>query len=116
MVGFNHVIVFNQNGKVIDYQKSYNKENAKKVKVILPLNFNNKKNYKAELSVAINNTYPKEIRTAEGYKSESDLNVYDFDLTQLFFLQTNKKLGLFKLKLYSENNRIKFESEVFRIN
>ena len=29
MVGFNNVIVFNNNGKVVDYQKAYNDEYGK---------------------------------------------------------------------------------------
>lgn len=115
MTGFNHVIVFNQNGKISDYQKAYNKENAKTIRICLPLNFNNKKNYKAELSVAINNTYPTQVETVEGYKSETDLNVYNFDITQLYYLQAKRKLGLFKFKLYSDDGRTKFESEAFRI-
>lgn len=115
MIGFNHVIVFNQNGKVVDYQKTYTKEDAKTIRVCLPLNFNNKKNYRAELSVAINNTYPTQVEIVEGYKSETDLNVYNFDVTQLYYLQAKKKLGLFRFKLYSDNGRTKFESETFRV-
>ena len=115
MVGFNHIITFNQNGKITDYQKSYNKEYAKKLNIYLPLNFNNKKRYIAELSVAVNNTFPKQIIKVEGYKSDTDLNLYQFDLTNLYNLQARKELGLFKFKLYSDNHRTKFESEVFRI-
>lgn len=115
MVGFNTTIVFNNNGKIIDYQKAYNQNYGKTVNIFLPLNFNNKKNYKAEMSVAINNTFPKEIEIVEGVKSDSDLNKYTFDVTQLYYLNVKKKLGLSKIKLYSSNGRTQFESESFRL-
>lgn len=115
MVGFKNSIVFNQNGKVVDYQKSYNKEYDKTLSVFLPLNFNNKKHYRAELSISLNNTYPKQIEIVEGYKCEDDLNKYEFNLTQLYLLDMKKKLGLCRFKLYSDNGKVRFESESFRL-
>lgn len=115
MVGFNHIVIFNNNGKITDFQKAYNKESQKTLSVFLPLNFNNKKRYKAVLSIAVNNTYPKRIETVEGFKSEADLNKYVFDITQMFALNANKKFGLCRVKLVDDNNRTQFESESFRL-
>lgn len=118
MVGFNNIIVFNNNGKITDYQKSYNNEYAKIVNIFLPLNFNSKKQFKAELSMSVDNTYPKEVVKVEGYKSETDLNKYIFDLSELYrnyYVAQKKKPGLCKIKLYSDNGRVKFESESFRL-
>ena len=115
MVGFNYVITFNNNGKITDYQKDYNKETSKIVNAFLPLNYNNKKNYKAVMSVAVANTYPTQVLKVEGYKSESDLNKYIFDLTQLYN-STKKKYGLCRIELFLDNGRTKFKSESFRIH
>lgn len=115
-IGFNHTITFNQNGRVVDYQKEYNKLNAKRVCVILPLNHNNKKENNIELSVAINNTYPRQIEKVKGYKSDTDWNMYYFDITQLIDVKKRKNIGLSKIKLYSNKGRVKFESEHFRIS
>lgn len=118
MVGFNNIIVFNNNGKIIDYQKSYNKEYAKILNIFLPLNFNNKKNYHIELSMAIDNTYPREIIKIDGVKSEEDLNKYTFNLSELYrnyYVAQKKKPGLSRIRLYTDNGRVKFESESFRI-
>lgn len=115
MVGFKHKITFNNNGKITDYQKSYNDNYSKIVEVFLPLNFNNKKKYKIRLSASINNTFPKRIEEVEGIKSDTDLNKYTFDVSNLFLLTKNSKLGLCKIRLINDSNRIKFESESFRI-
>ena len=115
MVGFNNIITFNNNGKVTDYQRAYNKEYGKTLKVFLPLNFNNKKDYIAKLTVAINNTYPKEIKIVEGIKSETDLNCYEFDLTQLFYKLVKKQIGLCRVCLVTDKGRVRFESESFRV-
>lgn len=114
-VGFNHVITFANTGKVTDYQKSYTENYAKIIKCYLPLNFNNKKNYHAILSVAINNTYPKEIVKVDGIKSETDLNCYEFDVSEVYRqYYPTKKIGLMKITLLNDNGRAKFQSETFR--
>lgn len=116
MIGYNYIIVFNQNGKIQDYQKAYNSETAKTINLFLPLCFNNKKQYRAELSIAVNNTFPKQIITVCGKKAENDLNKYIFDLTAIYSSTlTKNKYGLCKFKLLSDNGRVKFESESFRI-
>lgn len=116
MVGFNNVIVFNNTGKVSDYQKSYNDNYAKTLKVYLPAYFNNKKLYDAVLSTAINNTFPKQIETVVGIKSEYDLNCYEFDLSDLYAkYKQHNKIGLTRFTLYCDNGRQKFQSESFRI-
>lgn len=119
MVSFNHIITFNNNGKITDFQKSYSDNYLKTLNVFLPLNYNNKKQYHAELSAAVENTYPRQIVTVEGFKSDTDLNKYVFDLSELYrslhSSSTRKRLGLCKIKLYSDNGRVKFESESFRI-
>lgn len=116
-VGFNYVITFNNNGKISDYQKSFNNNYAKIVKIFLPLNYNNRKEYEAILSVSINDTFPKQIETVLGYKSDSDLNCYIFDISELYRkYKSFKKLGLTRLKLLCSNsNRTKFQSESFRL-
>ena len=115
MVGFIYNITFNQNGKIIDYQKSYNNTYGKVINIFLPLNFNNNKEYKAQLSIAINNTFPREILFIDGYKCNDDLNKYAFDLTQIYLQDKDKRLGLCEIRLLTENNRTKFKSESFRI-
>lgn len=116
MVGFNHFITFNNNGRITDYQRNYTKDYAKQVHIYLPPNFNNKKQYNAVFSVAVLDTYPKQILTVEGEKSDTDLNKYTFDLTNLYLqLKSQNKLGLCRVKLTSDNGRTKFESESFRI-
>lgn len=115
VVGFNHVITFNNNGKVTNYQHSYNKNNAKKLTVFLPLNFNNKRKFTCNLSVAVTNTYPTQIEVVEGIKSETDLNCYEFDVTQLYLLNARRRFGLCKIKLLKSNGRTEFESEAFKL-
>lgn len=118
MVGYNNIITFNNNGKVTDYQKAYNDNYAKILNVFLPLSFNNHKCYHAELSMAVNNTYPKKVIRVDGVKSDTDLNKYIFDLSEiyrLYYEAQNKKPGLCRVTLYSDNGRAKFESESFRI-
>lgn len=115
MTGFVYNITFNQNGKITDYQKSYNRDNSKIVNIFLPLNYNNKKEYNAILSVAINNTFPRKIVYAEGFKSLTDLNKYTFDITQLYLQEKDKRLGLCEIRLTTDNNRTKFKSESFRL-
>lgn len=115
-VGFNHIIVFANTGKISDYQKSYNDNYAKTVKCFLPLNFNNKKQYQAILSVSINNTFPKEIVEIIGYKSDTDLNCYNFDLSEVYKqYKTQQKIGLTRFTLIEDDGRVKFRSESFRI-
>lgn len=116
-IGFFHVITFNNNGKITDYQKSYTDNYDKKLKVFLPLNYNNKKEYTIILSVSINNTFPKQIEKVIGYKDDTDLNCYIFNLSELYRKYSSlKKIGLSKLTLLNENsNRTKFQSESFRI-
>lgn len=116
-VGFNNIITFNNNGKVTDYQRAYNNNYDKTLKVFLPLNYNNKKEYLAILSVSINNTFPKQIEKVIGYKDDTDLNCYIFNLSELYRIyEPLKKIGLSKLTLLNENtNRMKFQSESFRI-
>lgn len=115
-VGFNNTIVFANTGKVMDYQKSFSDNYAKILKVFLPPNFNNKKQYKAILSVSINNTFPKEIENVLGVKSDSDLNCYIFDVSELYRkYQSLKKLGLTQFRLFADDGRTKFKSESFRI-
>lgn len=115
-VGFNNNIVFANTGKIIDYQKSFNDNYAKILNVFLPPSFNCKKQYKAILSIAINNTFPKEVENVLGVKSESDLNCYIFDVSDLYRkYQLLKKLGLSQFRLFAEDGRTKFKSESFRI-
>lgn len=118
LVGFNNNLVLGKRGKIYDYQKSYNNENSKLLNVFLPLNFNNKELYTMELAMAIDNTFPKDVVIVKGVKSETDLNKYMFDLTNLYrnyYSAQNKKPGLCKIKLYSENENLIYESENFRI-
>lgn len=115
MVGFNHVITFNNNGKVTDYQRNFNKNNAKKLTVFLPPNFNNKRNFNCTLSIAVLNTYPTQVEVIEGCKSDTDLNCYEFDVTQLYLLNARRKFGLCKIKLLKGNGRTEFESEAFKL-
>ena len=115
-VGFNHIIIFNNNGKIVDYQKAYNNQYAKTVKIFFPSNINNRKNYSAILSTAINNTYPKQVEFVEGVKSETDLNCYVFDLSEIYRKYKNlQKIGLTRVKLICDSGRDKFCSETFRI-
>ena len=114
-VGFNYVITFNNNGKVTDYQKSYNENYGKFIKIFLPLNFNNRKNYNCILSVAINNTFPKVVESVLGCKEELDLNCYNFDISELYRKYGSmRKLGLMRIKLLEDDGRCKFTSESFR--
>lgn len=118
MVGFINSIVFNNNGKIIDYQKSYNDNYSKILNIYLPLNYNNKKNYTAKLYMAIDNTYPREIISVQGNKSDTDLNKYIFDVTEIFkeqYIKQKRKPGLCRIKLSVDDGRIKFESESFRL-
>lgn len=115
MVGFDNYITFNKDGKILDYQKSYNSLSTKKLSVFLPLNYNNRSPYKAKLYISINNTFPKRVEFVEGIKCEDDLNKYEFDLTQFYVLNTFRKVGLSQFVLYEDNNEVKFQSEVFRI-
>lgn len=115
-VGFNHIITFANTGKITDYQKSFTDNYAKTLRCFLPLSFNNKKQYKAKLSIGINNTYPKEIVEVIGTKSETDLNCYDFDLSQVYSQYGYfKKIGLIRLTLQRDDGRVKFQSETFKI-
>lgn len=114
-VGFNHIITFDKNGKILDYQKAYTDNYAKELKVFFPLNFNNKDDYAAILSVAINDTFPKQIETAVGSKSDTDLNCYIFDISELYREYKNfNKLGLMKIQLFYNDGKCKFTSESFR--
>lgn len=115
-VGFNNIITFSNNGKISDYQKAYDNNYGKIIKTYLPLHINNKKDYEAILSVSINNTFPKQIEIVKGYKNETDLNCYIFDVSELYRkYYENKKLGLTRLKLMCDNGRVKFISESFRL-
>ena len=115
-VGFNYIITFNNNRKISDYQKSFNNNYDKHIKFFLPLNFNNKKDYKAYLSVAINDTFPKKIEKIVCYKSETDLNCYEADISELYRnYEMLKKIGLCRFNLDCDDGRSKFISETFRI-
>lgn len=114
-VGFNHVITFANTGKVTDYQKNFNDNYAKIIKCFLPLSLNNKRQYQACLTVGINDTFPKEIITVEGKKSDTDLNCYEFDVSEVYRLYyKTKKIGLMKITVSKENGRVVFQSETFR--
>lgn len=116
MVGFNHIITFKNTGKVSDYQKAYNNNYSKTLKVYLPLNINNKKRYTALLYISINGTFPKDIKIIEGTVVESDLNCYMFDVSELYReYKADNKIGLAKFKLVRDDNRVKFQSESFRV-
>lgn len=116
MVGFRTVVVFNNNGKVTDRQIAYDDNYGKELVVFLPLNFNNRKQFTAELTTSVEDTYPKRLVTIEGKKSETDYNCYTFDLTKLLEATKNFKLGLSKVILYTDRRRKRFESELFRMN
>lgn len=115
MVGFESIVTFNNNGSVRDKQKAFHNEYDKKLIVFLPLSFNNKKRYRAELSTAFDDTYPKRIVIVAGEKSETDLNCYTFELSEMFQAVQHSKVGLSKVILYTDKGRKKFESELFRI-
>ena len=115
MVGFSYIITLNNNGKITDYQKSFDNNYKKEIKVYFPLQINNKKNYQALLSVSINNTFPKEIETVIGVKDDTDLNCYIFDVSEIYNkYKYFKKLGLSKISLLCEDNRPRLISESFR--
>lgn len=114
-VGFNHIITFDKCGKISDYQKAYNNDYAKTVKIFLPLYISNKNFYNCYLYVSINNTFPKEIIKVCGDKSNTDLNCYIFDLSEIYRqFEPFKKIGLSQIVLM-ENNKYIFKSETFRI-
>lgn len=114
-VGFNHIITFSRLGDITDYQKHFNDNYAKTIKCFLPPNINNKNFYRAHLEVGINNTFPKKIVKVVGDKSDTDLNCYIFDISDVYkqyeFLN---KIGLMKVILTEDNGTIIFQSESFR--
>lgn len=115
MVGFSHNIILNDYGKIEDYQKNYNQNYSKILNVYLPLKFNNKKHYKAELQVSITNTFPKRVESVTGYKVETDFNRYEFDVTQLYYLNIKRKFGLCQIVILDDKDNVVFKSENFRL-
>ena len=114
-VGFKYKIVLSNNGKIADYQKSYDNNYDKEIRVYFPLQINNKKNYKAILSMSINNTFPKQIESVIGVKDDTDLNCYIFNVSELYVkYKPVKKIGLSKVSLLTEDGRPKLISESFR--
>lgn len=114
-VGFNHIIAFNRKGKVVDYQKSYNDNYAKTIRCFLPQNISNRDCYRAYLAVDINNTFPAMIVKVVGKKSETDLNCYDFDLSDVYEqYKVFDKIGLMQVILAEDNDDLVFKSESFR--
>lgn len=114
-VGFNHIITFDRKGKVIDYQQSYNDNYAKTIRCFLPQNINNRNCYRAHLAVRINNTFPVMIVKVVGNKSETDLNCYNFDLSDVYEqYKVFNKIGLMQVILTEDNDDLIFKSESFR--
>lgn len=115
-VGFNHKIVFANTGKVSDFQKCFNDNYGKLVSCYLPLDINNRKHYTAVLSIAINNTFPLQIVDVYGKESETDLNCYQFDVSEVYRqYHESRRIGLAKLTLKRDSGRNRFQSETFRI-
>ena len=115
-VGFDFVITFDKDGEISDYQKSFNLNYSKNISIYLPLNFNNREKCRPRLLVSINNTFPKQVEIVEGHKCENDLNKFDFDVTQLYYLAMHRKFGLCQFILYSDDyEEIKFKSRNFRV-
>ena len=115
-VGFNFVVTLDKQGKITDYQKSYNDNYAKIVKVFFPLCFNNKDiTANATMITAINNLpMSKETYVTTGIKVMSDLNCYTFDVSNLYEKYKNDdKIGLSKV-CYSCSS-FDFDSEAFRV-
>ena len=123
MIGFDLNLVFNDNGKVIDYKKAYNTEFKKQVKVYLPMKFctnttkmNGLKD-KAKLHIAINDTYPSNIEEVLGYKIESETNCYAFDILVLYQkYEEENRIGLAQFELTDCCCSTLFLSQTFRIN
>ena len=114
-VGFNHIITFDRKGKVINYQQSYNDNYVKTIRCFLPQNINNRNHYRVHLAVKINNTFPAMIVKVVGNKSETDLNCYDFNLSDVYEqYKVFDKIGLMQVILTEDNDNLIFKSELFR--
>lgn len=114
-VGFNHIITFSRTGKVTDYQKNYNDNYSKTIKCFLPLNINNRNCYKIYLNVGINDTFPKKLIKVVGKKLNTDLNCYEFDISNVYArYKTLNKIGLMQIILTENNGDLIFKSEAFR--
>lgn len=117
MIGFNLIITLDDCGKVTDYNKSYNNFYAKKVTLFLPMKYSFKMPQTPHLLTAINETYPLDIEDTIGKKSETDLNCYCFDVTNMYNKYCDDgRIGLTRFILRSaDDNTQLFTSQTFRV-
>lgn len=114
MVGFNSCIVFDNNGKINDYQIGYTNNYKKLIKAFLPFSFNESNSFsKAIIKIAIQNTFPRKIVTLCGKQAKSDPNCYIFDITNTYTEYLKYGLGLMSIEIVCDNGN-KFKSHSFR--
>ena len=118
MIGFSLIITLDDCGKITDYKKAYDDFYAKKVIIFLPMKYSFKIPQTPHLLTAINETYPLNIEDTIGKKSETDLNCYCFDVTNLYNkYYDSSRIGLTRFILQSadDDDTQLFTSQTFRV-